>query len=710
MPRDQFLVFAATHQHGAPLCQKIQPGHTMIEIPKIAAELDRIDLASTTIRALLRPTIPIEPDPPAPAPNIQLSAVTVNRTAIVCGAHWHGRRNGPTYYRYPDPEVLTPTKRRTEISTANFASWDWRDFGSTNYTLLIDGISHATINVTAGVRYPGVDVDVLALSPGWHLCKLANLAVGESCIPWYILVMHGATLPPEALTHGPIVMANHHFLRSAKSVFFHGMIPASVVPTPRPLAARTYPSIPDLTAQSQLQRTQIVPISDDLDIYRPQRDHRIGGAMHCYNPQRYAISQLTAVDHTHDALDGPRGVGTCAMATHISIGAATAPELGGLVGHLYVVEPRRVIRISSRGVVKTLLGHRMDVAGGAPVLIGDWSAVPADKRRLREAWGMTWDRRTLVTDESATPITVAPGISIKPHLHDPVMLVADSLNNRVLSARFNKSSHDIPAVITELIAITGEIFDVVADDVDPAIIYISERAAHRVTAWNIDTKQILHVVVAGARLSQVTAWRTVTRLAPLETLRAEPIVGPEGLYVQDRWLYIGSWAQQQIIRIHLDNGAREVVQTVSGDSNSHFVKLALSDGTMGPRGKVYYCTWSSINAGHPMGVPRNYNNGNEGPGLPWHTYGYASAVGVSHGRILCSSSSEGLIELRAADTGQRGYTRAEETAMLDEWESRGYSLLHGRYGYGHMGLPLPWGESAAIDNYLRACGHDEIQD
>jgi hypothetical protein len=41
-----------------------------------------------------------------------------------------------------------------------------------------------------------------------------------------------------------------------------------------------------------------------------------------------------------------------------------------------------------------------------------------------------------------------------------------------------------------------------------------------------------------------------------------------------------------------------------------------------------------------------------------------------------------------------------------QWhDERGFWLTHSDGGFGHYGLPLPWGKSSEIDYYLQCHGH-----
>ena len=70
-------------------------------------------------------------------------------------------------------------------------------------------------------------------------------------------------------------------------------------------------------------------------------------------------------------------------------------------------------------------------------LVGDWSRV-AGPKGLREPWGFVFPEFSLVTDFNHPPI---PSENNQiPHIGSPVVLVADSLNNRIIRAEFNGKS------------------------------------------------------------------------------------------------------------------------------------------------------------------------------------------------------------------------------------------------------------------------------
>jgi hypothetical protein len=79
------------------------------------------------------------------------------------------------------------------------------------------------------------------------------------------------------------------------------------------------------------------------------------------------------------------------------------------------------------------------------------------------------------------------------------------------------------------------------------------------------------------------------------------------------------------------------------------------------------------------------------------------AIGV--GRMAHASSEEGiwLVSKSIPSDGAWGWGRMQFLERM--WMEQGWHLTHGPGGWGYYGLPLPWGVSTDIDDYLRACGH-----
>ena len=147
--------------------------------------------------------------------------------------------------------------------------------------------------------------------------------------------------------------------------------------------------------------------------------------------------------------------------------------------------------------------------------------------------------------------------------------------------------------------------------------------------------------------------------------------------------------------------------------NGYYLKPAVSDGTFGPEGTLFLEGWASNTSNGwpsaflPDGTSWPYFFG-EGPGKVFDTVDYGSAVGVGNGILVFGSSLEGLTIVRKAIAGEKSYKWGEGYKdALDEWQRLGYTLVHGRGGFGHYNLPLPWGVNTKIDYYLEMYGHSK---
>ncbi len=240
----------------------------------------------------------------------------------------------------------------------------------------------------------------------------------------------------------------------------------------------------------------------------------------------------------------------------------------------------------------------------------------------------------------------------------------------------------------------NEPWDVVAIGVQ---LYVSDRMNHAIKVFDMDTGLLVKSI---------------------------PVVQPEGLALLDGWLYYGSIATKSIRKINLATGQNVLIAdpTVAAskfsyfiDGNSSFMKIAVSDGSFGPRGMVAYTTWSNRNFGYP-----NLIDGTTGASIdflslkPGETFrgtnplglsSYSSAVGIGAGRMLFGTAEEGLHVVSQALPSDPVIDMKAYQAGMDEWQARGYGLTHGPAGYGYYGLPLPWGVSPQIDYFLKANLH-----
>jgi hypothetical protein len=282
---------------------------------------------------------------------------------------------------------------------------------------------------------------------------------------------------------------------------------------------------------------------------------------------------------------------------------------------------------------------------------------------------------------------------------------------------FTRDSFTAEPVVTEFLTGLGDPWDVVWVD---GSIFVSERTSHRIVEYDATTGALIRIVVEGAALATVSENRFVVPLAALSTIRAEDVVAPEGLFYQDDWLYYGSRAMQEVRRVHLTTGEIQVVCRPIIDTNSLYIKIALSDGTFGPRGTVFTFTFSNARFGFPQaflpntgpagtvwGFHSHLPHLSRGKGGRSNSIGYPTAGGVGLGRLYCGSTEEGLVRLSKSLPEDPTPNEARYNNGVLEWFRRGYRLVYGDSGFGYQGMDLPWGVHDDIDYLLTWNGHVE---
>lgn len=574
-----------------------------------------------------------------------------------------------------------------------------RALEGTLYRLMVDGQPVAETRPTGSAL--DFVVDATRLTPGYHFADVvADPPTGESSVPYWLLVPGaGATYVP--VTTGSYTLAMHpgpvQWVRA----------PYTYAPTPRPLVPRAATPFATAIPRSEMHCTQLVPLRWG-DTYRVCRTEE--GMLTSAATQPYHWSDLVARMPRVPLLDGPRGVGTVCMATHVQFGREMPSDQGGTT--VYFCDPWRVGKVTADGTVTTLAGYRhrgIATHWQSPPdleLVGDWSAVPAERRGFHELWGMAWDTRTV--QRGAGPAQPnPPRLDEPPHDGSPVLFVADSQMNRICRVEFDGKTHG-PGKVSEFVTNLRDPWDVVCID---GVIYVSERQSHRIAAYDATTGAYLRTVVQGADLAIIDRNREVVRQAPLATIQAAACVAPEGLYHLDGWIYYGSKAQAQIRRVSIATGTVEVVTGIAQDDNTKFAKIAISDGTTGPRGTTFVAEWSNAD----MGLPEtrtpdrqrwewNDNAPSRGGAGQWSQFVYPTAVGCAAGRIVVGGANEGLL-LITRKTADEAPPSVAVTRGATEFMARGLHLLHGMAGFGYYGLPLPWGLSADIDSFLTYQGH-----
>jgi hypothetical protein len=631
----------------------------------------------------VEPPAPAEPppaEPPAPPSDIgvvQSRALDMANVLFFRQFHLGGR-----YTRYisnvmlPQASVPFLAEDRTPGATPRFKS--------TGYTLrrVDDPTPLARATPAAGSAASFANIDWSSVPDGWHLFDIVPDGGPEIAHPFWMCMRRA----PFTQTWAPAQSGSYNHDGIAR----WAKVPAQITSAGAPLAPRTPVPFANNPAASTLFRRNLVPcINGDPPYLRPLEN----GQKTCLNIHGYAWTTMLAKLPGVVLRDGPRGVGTVVYATHLQHGRR---------GGVYGLDPWRMFHKDASGAVRTLVGWRHGENGLE--MVGDWSAIPIERRGQHEAWGMAWDART--TAEGSGPIV--PGEGEPAHDGPVVAFIADTQNNRVLRVAF--ADRSAPAVVTEFITGAADPWDVVY--IGNGQIAVSERTAHRIAVYSADTGAYIRTLVQGAALARVTKNREVERLAALDVIRAEPCVAPEGLFYQDGFLYFGSFAMSQVKRIDLATGDVQPWRDLALSSKALFVKIALSDGTTGPRGTLFVAAWGHDKYAYlPDGTRWTFWTAGSsvlpgGRGGKWQGLGYETAIGVGGGRILLGSADYGIAEISFAQPSDPpAINEATYAAGQKRYVAAGYCLTHGIDGFGHTSAPLPWGKSAEQDYYLRVHGH-----
>lgn len=628
----------------------------------------------------------------------EISQRVIDPSRQVLFRRYHG---GGRYSRYIRNTVLGARARIDFVADSRINA---PMFQAPSYDLTCDGVAVASVRPAPGSKLGTFDVDLSSVADGWHLFDIVASSGAETTTPYWMLVHKGGPLP--AQDWAPAQTGSYGHAHEERWVAKWARLPAQITSTGQPIALRNAVPFSHAAKPAELFRRDLSPCIDGDPPYL----HWIEpGTLSCMNVHGYAWSTMTEKIPGVVLRDGPRGIGTIVGATHLEMGSAAPPSIG-FVGNVYFTDSWRFGKVRATGEVVTLAGYRHTLAGLE--LVGDWSVIPPDRRGFHELWGMAWDERTFPTDDAAAPIPEER--NLRPHLTGVVAFVADSQNNRVCRIEFDPRSHRTPAKVTEFIVGLKDPWDVVCES---GVLYVSERQAHRVVAYDATTGQLLRVVLQGQGGATINKLRTASRAIDLASARAQPCLLPEGLFLLDGWLYVGSLAQQQVTRVNLTTGELQPVARLDTlDPKTTFFKIAVSDGTFGPRGSVFVSTWDLDVQGGPYaflpdGTRWTYwtagsHEVRQGRGGKWRGLGYSTACGVGFGRLLIGSADYGLVEITLATSADPpAIDRVQHAAGRAEYESAGYRLTHGVDGHGQFGYPLPWGKSAAMDYYLAAQNH-----
>jgi hypothetical protein len=656
------------------------------------------------------PPEPPAPPPPPPAPP-QPPAVAEEPHDLVRLLIFYFHHDTGRYKRKQDAEVVVGAGYKLKFQMFNIVA------GGTLYTLplgvyglQVDDVLHTTVTVSTSLKIAHFTIAETDFAPGWHRVRVVA-PDGTTSPTWFVHA--GATRVGDYV---PRCTAVYDWTHGAKEwVHRWCWVPYNAQPTRFPVQVRAWEAFGNTPLGKDLHLSTLMPDTGP---------HRIddGPVPSTMQWQSYYYDRMVAKLPVTPLLDGPAGIGTLSMPTHIEMGVGrqTSDPASSLMRNVYVSTPWSVSRVGPDGYKRTLIGYRG--WPGRMELVGDWSAIPPERRGLHEAWPCRFDPDSVAQiddaaspgDDGRQPHAVTPGYE------GPTAFIWDTQNNRILKAMFSRTSHSVPAKITEFITGLNDPFGgVIWRD----WLITSERLSHRIVAHNKHTGEFVGVIVQGeASNYALGADREPIRLpdakdeaAALAVRRKVPTcVAPEALEVMDDTLYFTGVAMAQVRRKNLlDLASPVVVQgNVPVDAGANFMGLAVSDGTVAPRGTAFVPTWSGTQFGFPVaikpdGTRWNYFSNTEaapssGRGPLWASFDYPSAVGVGNGRLVFGTSKFGLKQWgKAASTDP-----VIDVARYD----RGRDLLakmlvYGDEGYSPYGYALPWGQHPDIDYYLASHGH-----
>lgn len=625
-----------------------------------------------------------EPPPPPPVGNFTIHTQPINRARVVWPIAWAW---SDSYDRSTELLLWQPgASVRLDYQRGPMISGVPSILPVKTYTLLIDGSPVATTQLAEGQKWFAFTFDAPTV-PGWRTLTVDGLDDGESQITYFAAV--AGSVP----TSVPVVASSHEMsFRYRAGDWDHAWAwvpvgPAVAHPTPDYL----YSSV---SVESEQTADMLLP----GDKHPPVSLHQApDGTWVTMGKQAYFWDQVILLNRpvpdVH-LLDGPRGIGTMCFTTHIEVGRATQTEDPASLPrrNIYACDPWRFVRVSNTGEVTTLAGwrHRTGIAEGAPELVGDWSAVPEERRGFRLLWGMCWDSRTLAVDPLQPPIDGRP-----PHVVGPRAYVADSMRNRICRLQFPAAEH-APATVSEVFNGEG-VWDCV--EYDGAMI-VSLRSQNRVVRMSFDGEILETLIEHDSSLTGAAtvdyrhvAWRDAGTI--VEQAQAHPVLCPEGLFVLDGLLYIGSKAQECITVFDL--AQRRIVRRIPVyiGGNSNFVKLAVSDGSYAPRGTVFYCTFEVQDGARWFGIKPDGTRWVTATNAVFPMETYQMSVGIGGGRLIAGGSDYGLVR---HSKGPRLDEALYNAGELEFMKSHG-RLVYGPQGVGRFTVPA---QSPALKYFLDA--------
>jgi hypothetical protein len=644
-----------------------------------------------------------EPEPePEPQPTGKPQDITraINQSARINFDYWNG---GSRYQRFQNLIVWDG-----DTATVGFKRQDGggglHPLDHVEYTLTANGRPLATATIQPGDSSGEFAVDVTQCAEGWNVLDIPTSGA-ETTVPFPVFVLRGE-LPVQEWV--PSFTGSY----DTKDLFHLKWVPARMAPTLPPLERRAYPHFDTTDGPFYLENITGTLSAQVRRLYKSK-----DGVLTTTGRQWYTWGDAVSAKPRLPLLDGTRGVGNIGYPTHISIGTGQQDDELGSPGmdNLYVTDPWRLCRVGPSGSVTTLVGYRHGAMADYwddpqhLELVGDWSAIPVERRGFHELWGMCWYPESLKVDNSADRIPEEG--NRRPHITAPVAFLADSQNNRVCRVEFDARAHGVPPKVTEFV-LAPDCWDCVEwrDE-----IIVSVRGEHRISAYDKKTGALKRHIVQGEPLATVDRNRFVIRTGTIDAIRAQDVVQPEGLYVVGDWLYFGSAAMAQVKRVHLIDGRIETLYSpsVSGAKGSNYYKISVSDGTAGPEGQIFISNWTVTDYGAPKSIGPDgnqwrvmrYNSAGVARGVAggYSSTGYSAAVAAKNGRIVWGGSNEGLRSMSLALPSDERVDLGRFRASREAWEAKGYHISHGDNAENFFGLPLP--ADADGEYFLKVSGY-----
>lgn len=675
--------------------------------------------------------------------------IPLNASATVMLA-WQGNN---AYLRYQSHVVLT-----TDTGSVKFGRWSLQSSSISplaypRYELWLGTIDSRIKKIAEYVRVGTENQGTFNWTLGpttsghyWTHIVAYDASGAEVATPTETLMKFGIYVDKDATlgttqTHVISQNSTYDFTRGADGWnFFYCDIPVDklkqrLVPNPvtMPVPAGQAPfpgGIPFNTVLpgSKIQRFNYVTTTDHTDAneVRISKDKR--GILSTAGYQGYFADFWKPTPRLPE-IDGERGVATSYHPLAAWIGHA---------GHAYVMGPHTFYRISPSGKRTTFAGLRHlnppplwtemdDVPMVRTEIVGNWDpAIPTSKRFPKESWGILFDDRTTVVSP-ANGTAERPPFGIQPLHAGKVVAFATCAFGRILKFEFDPLNPTAPPYVTEFITGLSDPWGLAQKD---GVLYVAERTKHRISKWSMDDGSYLGDAVAQTNADPFVVYggmdnQTWRRWWPssstLAQRRAVNILGPEQVRIMDGYLYYGSYAQQDVRRVNMATGQLEICANIpTNDQQSRFVNFAVSDGTFYPKHTIFSTTFDFMSAGLPrMWLPTPNGSFTHTQGYYYsveddHTEGVGKSAGtiyplcceVRNGMLLTGGSGPGLVGYMQAPDGVP-LTAAEAAQMKrghEYYASKGYRRF-GNYGNWIIDEPLPWGENADMDAWLRLHGH-----